>query len=511
MDDVLSKTDMAEIQRKFQHYLMRWKRDPVAYAIEACRTIPTDKQAAFLRNVAKYKFVAIRSGHSIGKSRALALLGHWYLDTHWEPGRKVKLPCTGPSGSNIEDVLWSEMKTVLEMKVQWLKDRWEIHAEKYYCVEGPNDMFARIRTARRENPDALQGFHDALFILDEGSGIPVEVFQVAEGAFADEHSMGAMTGNPTTNAGYFYDVFHEKSFWHTMHVSCLDTLLDNTYEFPWCQPNGEIKREEVQGRVTRRYVEDMLEKYGENSNVYKVRVLGDFGSGTGEVVIPRKSIKDAFEREPFDQSGRERVMGIDVAREGEDDSALVIRQGQTIEYAEIWHGYDTYLTQQKAQNLTRLWAAEGKPIDAIHVDIIGFGAGVYDGLRHSGYPARPVRVSDAAQDSKDGVCHRLRDWLWWRGRTFFASGTTAVKFSRQTEEGRMLFQELSTPTYAIPLDKIKVETKDELKRRGFRSPNIADAFLLTLTNDWHRAAGKHIMGDIMKRKKKKYRRDWKVI
>jgi phage terminase large subunit len=119
-----------------------------------------------------------------------------------------------------------------------------------------------------------------------------------------------------------------------------------------------------------------------------------------------------------------------------------------------------------------------KPV-AINVDVIGIGSGVVDRLKEMGLPAVGINVAEAeaVNDRADRQFNRLRDELWWRGREWLEARD--CKFADDDET----IAELTTPTYKIlSSGLIQVERKDELKARGVKSPNRADAWLLTLAD-----------------------------
>lgn len=509
----VSRAELLGLRRKFEHYLLRWRRDPVAYAWEACHCELTDRQAAALHDLARHHFVAIRSGHGVGKTRLLALAVNWFGDTQWSPGTAVKIPCTGPSGANLQDVLWSEIATVNKGKLPWLRDRWVHNSDRFYCEDMRDECFAVIRTARPENPDALQGFHGkVLYIIDEPTGVPEAIFEVARGALTEESAYAIMTGNPTRDIGYFHRAFNSRTMWKPIHVDCRDTLTTQVYEYEMADPKGDVVVRKVRGRVSPRYIEEMKADYGEDSNTFRIRVLGEFGTGTGDQVIVGKTVLAAFSRAATDQGKRKRVMGVDVARYGDDTTALVIRHGRVVEHCEQWQGHDTYVSRHRIESTLAGWSKAGKPIDEVVIDTIGYGAGIYDDLNHRGFPVVSCDVIEKAPEDREANCHRLRDWLWWRGRLFFMQTDVAVlPDAGDPEVVTALRDELTKPTYTIPLDKVKVESKDELRSRGFRSPNLADAFLLTLRLDWDEQARPKRDTSKKARRAAAVRRSWRVI
>jgi phage terminase large subunit len=118
---------------------------------------------------------------------------------------------------------------------------------------------------------------------------------------------------------------------------------------------------------------------------------------------------------------------------------------------------------------------------SIMIDAIGIGAGVYDLAKLERLPVRAVNVGEAAP-SRDN-CMRLRDELWYKGREWFQERICSIPNDED------LIMELTTPTYTFSVTgKIIVERKDDMKKRGMRSPDLADAFLLTFAGGLRRKA-----------------------
>jgi hypothetical protein len=168
------------------------------------------------------------------------------------------------------------------------------------------------------------------------------------------------------------------------------------------------------------------------------------------------------------------VWGLDVARFGDDSCALAKRKGNhKLGTIREWWGKDTMQTVGIVK--AEYDRAEPKP-DAINVDVIGIGSGVVDRLKEMGLPAVGVNVaeSESANENPEISFNRLRDELWWKGREWLEAKD--CKFDDDDET----IAELTVPTYSILSNgKIKIEGKDELKKRGVKSPNRADAWLLT--------------------------------
>jgi len=463
-------------------WLKRWKRYPLGYVIECIGDVPTYQQAQILNDLAKYRFVVVKSGHGIGKTKTMAWCGHWYLDTFFEPGKPCRVPITGAAFDQLTDCLWPEMAAVLAKKKNnfpFLAKRYELQSGgTFYNTEWKDGWFATLRTAREEKPDALQGFHDCFFMIDEWSGVPDKVFEVARGAMGDPGSMGLMMGNPTTNAGYGYNIFNKGSrVWRALSFSSLDSLNDTEYSYDYVDPLGNVIKITHTGRQTRAWAADMKDEFGENSNTYKVRVLGEFGSGNKDCVIEPQWIKPAWSNPKPAATGR-RIMGVDVARSGNDDTSVVIRDGRDVLHTESWHGADLVESQMRIIARQAEWNCH-----EIGVDIIGVGSGLYDQLRFLGYPVFPVVVSEKAPDGFKPSCKSLRDALWWKGRMWAKQAGIHFCGNDKEPEWSGLAEELSQPTYSFQNGHVVVESKDDMKARGAHSPNRADAFLITLMHE----------------------------
>ncbi len=430
-----------------KEFVIEWREQgPAGFAKHVLGVEPTPQQWEASREMVAKRRVSIRSGHGTGKSTFMAWAVLWFMSCYWP----CKIPCTAPTGHQLSDILWAEIAKwlgVMRDRVPSLADEFEWRSETIELKATPRESFAVARTSRPERPEALQGFHseNILFVIDEASGIPDEVFQVAEGALSTDGAFVLMAANPTRMDGYFYDSHHKmRARWAALH---------------W---NGEDSP-----MVSRDYIQDMRLKYGEESAIYRIRVRGDF-AGNPDGVIPIDLIESAMRREvkPFGDE----VWGLDVARFGEDRTALAKRRRNHMSSpVQFWQGKDTMQTAGivKAQ----YDAAAVKP-EAIYVDVIGLGAGVVDRMKELNLPVFGINVAESP--SVEDKYNRKRDELWFKAREWF-SGRDVYMCADDA-----LIAELTLPSYKITSSgKIQVESKDDLKRRGVISPDLADAFCLT--------------------------------
>jgi phage terminase large subunit len=450
-----------------QKTVLAWRKGgPALFAQEALGAVPTTQQWEASRAIVEKRRVSIRSGHGTGKSTFMAWCVLWFLACYFP----AKVPATAPTSHQLEDVLWSEIAKwhrVLGERYPALGSQFEWTAGAFRMKSAPNESFSVARTSRPERPEALQGFHSdhILFLIDEASGVADNVFEVAEGALSTDGAFVVMAANPTRQSGYFFDSHHKmRGAWAALHWSGVDSP-----------------------RVSRDYIANMKKKYGERSPVYKVRVLGEF-VGAIDGVISLESCESAKIRDVAVIPGAKTIWGVDVARFGDDSSALAKRKGNhQLEPVKEWYGKDT---MQLVGLIKAEWDAtpkEKRPV-AINVDVIGIGAGVVDRLKELELPVVGVNVSETeAVNAVEGrQFNRLRDELWWKSREWLEA-----KDCKLCEDDELI-AELTTPTYSILSNGlIKVEGKPEMKARGVKSPNRADAWNNTFadiklaSSDWN--------------------------
>lgn len=435
----------------------RWRKiGPAEFAREMLGAKPTTQQLEAGRAIVEKRRVSIRSGHGTGKSSFLSWCVIWFLSSYFP----AKVPCTAPTSHQLEDVLWSEIAKwhrVMASAFPAFGGQFEWTAGAYRVKSAPNESFAVARTSRPERPEALQGFHSdhILFLIDEASGVADNVFEVAEGALSTDGAYVVMAANPTRQSGYFFDSHHKmRSSWAALHWSGIDSPM-----------------------VSREYIANMAKKYGEQSSVYKVRVLGEF-IGANDGVIPLELCVAAVSRD-IAPIGGNIVWGLDVARFGDDSTSLAKRQANVqLEPVKEWWGKDLMQTCGLVKEEWDITAITGNRPTAINVDVIGIGAGVVDRLKELGLPAFGINVAESeAVNAGPRKYNRLRDELWFKSREWFEARNCVFCDDDDT------IAELTGPSYSILSNGLlKVEGKDEMKKRGVKSPNRADAWNMTFAN-----------------------------
>lgn len=443
---------MSSITERLATLLNEWRDDPVAFVREMFGAEPDTWQAEFMRAVASHDRVAVRSGHGVGKSTAVAWLILWFAHTR----RPFKIPVTGSNFDQLQSTTWAEVGAWMRKAPPPFQRAWNYTTESFKLIDAPEECFAVLRTAAKERSQNLAGFHseNVLVVVDEASAVDDLIYEVLSGALTTPGAKLVLTGNPTQASGKFYDVFHEqRAGWKTFHVP--------TFGSKWVGPG---------------WIEEQAANYGEHSNAYRVRVLGEFPSSDDDGVIPLELIESAVDRDVQPIQSVRPIWGVDVAWMGSDRSSLAKRQGNAqLEPIKAWRGKDP---AQLSGIIHAEWLSttiDTRPAEIV-VDIIGIGAGVAANLEKEGLPIRRCNVAEAA--AVGDRFSRLRDELWWKGRQFFEARDCRIL------KDDALIAELSLPKYEIlPNGKIKIESKADMAKRGVRSPDLADAWIMTFAGN----------------------------
>ena len=389
--------------------------------------------------------ISIASGHGIGKSATISWLIFWFLFCY----KDAQVPCTAPTADQMYDVLWKEVALWHKRMPPKMQDVFDISSSYVRINESPETWFARAKTARKENPEALAGIHadHVMMLIDEASGVPEEIFNTAEGALTNENVLVVMISNPTRLVGYFRDSHKsDKDNWQTFQFSSMDSpIVDNEF-------------------VTR-----IREKHGEESDEYRIRVMGQFPKEDAiddKGFVPLLSENDLrFTRLP--ELGHAR-MGIDPAGEGKDKTVWVARDN----FKAMILGKELISTSKSiAQKTLTLMTQHAIAGDNVFIDNFGEGANVAVDLSWANKKSNPINVGNKARDEQTFI--NLRAEGYWKLREWIKSGGELVG-SAET------WKQLLSIRYRRELNgKLRIMSKRDMKKAGFSSPDIADALMLT--------------------------------
>ena len=436
----------------FIQFITLYRTDPVLFVKEVLGVEPDEWQQDFLNAVASgERKISIRSGHGVGKSTTASWAMLWFLLTRYP----VKVVVTAPTSAQLYDALFAELKRWVKELPQPIQELLDVKQERIELKASATEAFISARTSRAEQPEALQGVHsdNVMLVADEASGVPEAVFEAAAGSMSGHNALTILLGNPVRSSGFFFDTHNRlKDEWWTKRVSCVDSK-----------------------RVSKEYVDDMKSRYGEESNAFRIRVLGEFPRSDDDTIIPMELLESAKHRDTRAYEDAPIIWGLDVARFGSDSSVLCKRQSNVVHTLERWRNLD--LMQLTGAVVAQYEACDHKNRPSeILVDSIGLGAGVVDRLRELRLPARGINVSESP--AMGGTYLNLRAELWHKAKAWLEKRDCKIPNNED------LIGELATVRYTFTSNgKIKIESKDDIRRRGLKSPDMADAFVLTFATD----------------------------
>lgn len=505
--------------------LLRWRTDPVLYAIECLRTVPLPYQAHILLDLADaprevfefYGFgagapkrqVIASSGHGLGKTRLEAISIHWHKDTH----RFSKTLVTAPTSDQITGQLWGEIAKLHRRQ----KERWPMFASEWEILgssivhKNPDyaDWHVLARTARADKPEGLQGAHGAdaedefgqlarlfqeeadrsasggmLVVIEEGSGVDDSIREVVEGALSEPGARLLACGNPTRPKGWFAEHQARDDRYALHRLDCRNSSSENIYELSYRDFGGSVHRLQARGRVEPRYWREALKDCDgdEDADYFRVRVRGIIPRSASEQVIKTHWVEAAKQRRPHEEDAvAPVVISLDFGLSS-DKHALAARQGYALRDGEEWLPRDKpdEVTLDAAERAIR--AQELYRAKFIVGDANGVGRGAMEYLFRY-YRERPqlgvvVIFFNSGAGALDGKrFYRRRDEMWFKaGREWLSNPRCALP------DLPGLQRQLTTPGYHEDTTRrIRVESKDEIKKRtGEPSGNLADALLMSL-------------------------------
>lgn len=447
------------------------KTQPVWWVKKVLGAIPWEKQREILDSVRDNPRTAVRSCHGIGKSFTAGQVILWFLYNF----RRSIVLSTAPTWRQVEKLVWKEVRASYKRskvplgghilpkspEIQIIQDEW------YAMGLSTND------------PDRFQGYHEKyiLVVVDEAAGVPEDIFEAIEGVLTSEHARLLLLGNPTSLSGTFYNAFRGPG-WYTIAISAFDTpnftafgiteedIENGTWE---AKITGPLPNPKL---ITPAWVADKYLRWSPESPAYHARVKGQFPTEADDTLIPLAWIEAAMERWEDTPEGQPVEIGNDIARFGSDKTVIATRRGVKVLPLKVYAKKDTMET-------AGLVIVEYTQQDAskIKVDDIGVGGGVTDRLKEQNYPVVPINVGESAIDTEKFA--DLRSELWWNLRELLdpnpRTNPKPIALPRDDE----LLGDLCGIKYKITSKgQIKVESKDDMKKRIKRSPDRADAVVL---------------------------------
>jgi hypothetical protein len=422
-------------------------------------------------------FIVTHNCKGPGKTCLLAWLIWNFLLTR----PHAKIAATSITGDNLRDCLWAELAK-WQQKSELLKELFTWQSKRIFANDHPDTHWASARTWSRDadpeqQADTLAGLHAdyMLFVLDESGGMPEAVMAAAEAAMAsgiETHIVQA--GNPTQLSGPLYRASErDRKLWRVWEIT------------------GHPDDPKRTPRMPVAWAREMMEAYGVEHPWVLVNVFGRFPPHSWDALIGPSDIS-AAERRSYRDHDIEReakILGVDVARFGDDQSVVFPRQGLVAFTPGLYRNIDGFTGAAIVNRKIEDWGADAAFID----DTGGFGATWIDPLRKLGQSPLPVHFSAKANDKR---YFNKRAEMYWLACQWIKDG------GQLPGECPELGQALTQMTYTFRGDAILIEDKVQLKARLGMSPDVADAFALTfaepvtskrLTTSGRRRSSKHLV------------------
>jgi phage terminase large subunit len=446
-----------------EELMLRWHDDPVAFVDEVFDLEPIvldSWQVKVLGLVKTRRRVALKASKGPGKTFLLALAILWFLTTRRFP----KIVCTSITGDNLDDGLWAELATLIRRST--LLSALFKHTGDAIVLRGFSaDWFVSPRTwekgTQAQQASTLAGIHadNVMFVLDEVGRIPKAVMAAATAGLANVDKEAGrdgkilIAGNPELTSGPLYDACtRDRELWGVYEIS------------------GDPNDPDRAPRVSLEYVHEVAREYGEDSDIYRVNVLGQFPLGQSNGVVADYIVGLARKRvvSPLAVQGHPRVLGVDVARFGKNRSVIFPRQGP-VAYKPL------VLREMRA---TELAGRLGHVINTwkpkyCFIDAGGLGGPFVDIMlaMDLDVDCQIVGVEPAGKPWKPGF-YNLRAQMWFDMAEWMRTGCIP--------DDDVLHAELTAPVYKFKSnDKRIVESKDDLEKRGVQSPDEADGLAQT--------------------------------
>lgn len=442
-----------------------WFNDPLRYVTEAFdwgrgeladHAGPDQWQADTLRDLGKGTLtvseavrLAVASGHGVGKSALVAWIILWAMSTRPHLSGVV----TANTGTQLETKTWRELAIWHKRAINAHWFNWT--ATRFSQVDHPETWFVAAIPWAKERSEAFAGQHaeHVLVIYDEASAVDDAIWQVSEGAMTTPGAIWCAFGNPTRNTGRFRECFGKlRHRWVTRQIDSRSAKMAN---------QAQIKQ--------------WIDDYGEDSDFVRVRVRGVFPRASDQQFISTDVVEAAIARPVASDNGAPLVMGVDVARFGSDQSVIRFRAGRDARSIPPlkFRGMDT---MQLAGMIAD--AANRRNPAAIFIDGNGVGGGVVDRLKSLGYRVTEVQAGAKARNERDHANKRAE--CWHAMREWLATGCI--------DDDRELHDDLIGPEYGFDSqNRLQLERKDDMAKRGLASPDNGDALSLTFAEPVARA------------------------
>lgn len=397
--------------------------------------------------------MAISSGVGPGKTALMAWLLHWIMDTR--PDSKCRV--TANTVTQLETVTWAEISKWGTLKLT--ANRWRTTSETMYALgkDGRANWFAVRTTCAPENAQAFAGWHNKFSttanFFDEGGTIPEEIFEKGRGIEMDGEPFQFVFGQCSRRSGQLHRAVFgsERDIWDHRIISGYDV---------------------VTSPVTLALYKEWEEKYGEDEDYCRVHIKGLPPNADELQFIDHARVQAATKNAVQPVVNEALVCGVDVSGGGSAWSVARFRRGNDARSIPAIRltGQQTVANDRQLLVSKLANALNDYDVDAMFIDS-AFGAVIVERLRSMGYSqVHEVNFGGPSVDEHD---LNQRAYMWRSLKEWLPRGAIP-------ERDQRLQDDLEAPGYHINRqNKLVLESKDDMQKRGVASPDDGDALALT--------------------------------
>lgn len=436
-----------------------WRKDPALWVQE--RLVKNgkgmylwSKQAEVAMSVVNNKRTVVKSSNGVGKSFLAAVLVCWWIDVH--PVGKALVVTTAPTYDQVTRILWRYIRMIhstykLPGKVLETNE-WKINGVLVGFGRKPDD----------NDISSFQGFHEdyVLAIADEAGGISDTLYTGLEAITTNDYARVLCIGNPDNRGTQFHRTFtNADAPWTKFTISAYDTPSFTKEKVP-----ADIAK----GLTSKNWVEDRIKDWGKDDPRYFAKVLGEFPDHSENTLFSQTTIAKGIDTEIEKDADEPVILGCDIARFGVDKTTVYIYQNGNLRMLDAWGQTNT---EETANRILQL--AFENDADEVRIDGVGIGAGVLDKVATRSED-RFLTISMVGNGPTPDNAKWLNSRAYWYDnlRQRMADGEIDIDAL-----DRNLKEELEIIQYHFdnPRAVLQIESKKEMRKRGVKSPDYADA------------------------------------
>ena len=401
--------------------------------------------------------IALQACAGPGKTAVLAIGGLNALSCYGRKNEHPKGAAVSVTGDNLKDNLWPEFAVWME-RSEYIKSAFEWTKKRIHSKQHPETWFISARSwSKSATPEeqgrTLSGLHSrfVIVLIDESGDIPPSVLRSAEQSMGNvEWGKIIQAGNPTSHTGMLYEAATKLADqWYSISIT-------GDPDDPMRSPRVDIE-----------WARQQIKEHGRDNPWVMSFILGKFPPQSVNSLLGPDEVDMAMARRlrPEAYEWAQKRLGVDCARFGDDRTVIFPRQG-------LFAGVPVELRNARGHEIAARvaaakmkWGSEMEFVD----DTGGWGAGTIDALSLAGITAIPVNFSGKATDPR--YFNKRSEMHWMMSQW--------VKGGGWLPQRPGLKKELTTPVYWFDNGKLRVEEKEQIKKRLKHSPDEADALAET--------------------------------